>query len=91
MEGGMTIRLTASGSGSAVGGLLSHATLGIVNVNTAKASAVVDVYDGQSTTGTKVASIDASSKGSNIYLIRCENGVYAQLTGATADVTVTVF
>ena len=90
-RGGQAIHLSASGASSSVGTTSSHAILGYVNINTAKASAVLDIYDGTSTTGTKVASIDASALGYHRYMIRCENGVYAQLTGATADVTVTVF
>ena len=67
------------------------AVLAYVNVNTAAASAVLTIYDGQSTTGTKVAAIDCSSSTGRqfTYMIRCPNGIYAVLTGGNADVTVT--
>ena len=90
MNGGQYLRLTAAGDVK-TGAALSHAVLHRVNVNSATASAVVEIYDGQSTTGTKVARIDASAKGTYEYAIRCENGVYAVMTGAVSDVTITVF
>lgn len=89
MEGGQAIRLAGASDGKVVG---SHPILGFVNIGSTTASAVLEIYDGTSTTGTKVARIDASSANARAfqYQIRCEAGVYAVLTGG-GDATVTVF
>lgn len=70
----------------------SNATLDKVVVNTKAASAVLTIYDGTSTTGTKVATLDCASlsPASVSYGIRCHNGVYAVMTGGNADVTIVV-
>ena len=71
-----------------------HATLGFVNVGTAVASAVVNIWAGQnSTTGTLIAKIDASSTSGRAfeYMIRCHGGFWANMQGGNADVTITYF
>lgn len=75
-------------SNFAVGGPGSAVTLGTVNVDTAAASAVLKIYDGTSASGTLVASIDASAKGSYTYLTRLPNGMFVDLSGGTADCTI---
>lgn len=71
------------------GATATHAELVSVNVNTGAASAVLTVYDGTSTTGTTVAVIDASAKGSYWFgYARLHNGLYYTLIGGTADITI---
>lgn len=65
-------------------------TLVAINVNTGAASAVLTVYDGVDATGTVVATIDASAKGSYWFGgVRLPAGLCVVLSGGTADVTVT--
>lgn len=86
-----------SSQGNSVGGTWNkddHVVLGYVNVNTAVASAVVNIWAGQnSTSGTLIAKIDASSTtGRNFtYMIRCHGGFWANMQGGNADVTITAF
>ncbi|HZP15598.1 MAG TPA: hypothetical protein VFA96_07235 [Nocardioides sp.] len=91
MEGGAAIHLAGASDGKHAGAG-GGAILGIVNINSITASAVLEVYDGQSTNGTKIARIDASTLAGSPkeYYVRCPNGVYAVLTGG-GDATVTVF
>lgn len=88
---GEKIYLAAAGDAK-VDGVGSQAILHTFTLNKAVASAVVTIYDGQSTTGSKVATIDASvaALGSLVYDIRCANGVYAVMTGGNADITISV-
>lgn len=67
-----------------------HAFLGTVNVNTGAASATFSIYDGTSASGTLIAVIDASSKSSHYYGVRCPNGIFCVLAAGNADVTVGV-
>ncbi|MHB8742561.1 MAG: hypothetical protein ACYC9L_05485 [Sulfuricaulis sp.] len=91
-DGGAPLRLAATGDVSYKG---SHATLHSVAINTPGSSALLKVYDGTSTTGTLLASIDCSPSTARTsalnYDLRCANGVYAVLTGANADITLTIF
>lgn len=59
-----------------------------VNINTGAVSARLDLYDGTSTSGALKASIDATSKSSQYFGIVCRNGIYANLVGGAADVTI---
>lgn len=70
----------------------SQATLLQVNINTAAASAVLTLYNGVSTTGTKCATIDCSSSSSRslTFGTRHSNGLYGQLTGGNADVSIVI-
>lgn len=80
----------------AAAGHVSHdgrSVLRRVTVNKGTASAVVAIYDATAavgTGGTLIASIDASSKSNALYDVECNNGVYVNMTGANADVTVSV-
>lgn len=58
-----------------------------INVNTGAASAVLTVKE--TGTGSNIAVIDASAKGSYLYDCICEGGFTAVLSGGNADVTVT--
>lgn len=92
-RGGAPLYLAAVGD-KKTGGPGSNAVLHTVNINTRVASAVLTIYDGASTTGTKVATIDCASTGAAgtlLYDVICKNGVYVVMTGAAADVTITVF
>lgn len=64
------------------------AQLWTVNVNTAAAGAVLTIYDGTSTSGAKVATIDASKNGSYCYGVVCKNGIFLDLAVGTADCTI---
>lgn len=60
-----------------------------VNVCTGTASSVVTIYDGQASTATVVATIDASAKGSYDFGgIRLPNGLFVRMSGANSDVTI---
>lgn len=80
-------RLSAVGSFS-VGGPGSSVVLGTVNVGVAAASAVVKVYNGTSAAGTQVAQIDATTTGSYGFLVTLDAGLFVDLSGGNADVTV---
>lgn len=92
---GADLHFTSAGDSHSAGGNGESAMLAQVNINTAAASAVLTVYKGPfspstpSTTGTKVATIDCSNNSSRslTYMIRCPGGIYAQLTGGNADVS----
>jgi hypothetical protein len=65
------------------------ALLYTVNVTKATTSAVVTVYNGTSTSGQVMATIDASVKGSySFWDMRFPLGIFAKLTGANANVTI---
>ena len=64
------------------------ATLWTVNVNTGAPSAILKIYDGESAAGTLIAEIDASSKSSVAYGCLCDDGIYWQLSGGNAQVTI---
>lgn len=93
-DGGAYLRLTAAGDvthAGAGGGAVLHT----VTCNTPASAALLKIYDGTSTTGTLVASIDGSpsnarSQTTAIFDIRCNRGVYAVQTGASADWTISV-
>ena len=92
-RGGEAIYMSAAGDKTR-GAANSHQVLHAVNINTRVASAVLTCYDGTSTNGTKIATIDCSSTGPAgglIYDVRCKNGFYAVMTGGNADVTITLF
>lgn len=91
VPGGTYLYLAAAGdakTGGAGGGSILHNIV----VNKGVASAVVTVYDGTSTNGTKVATIDASvtALGTLNYDVLCPKGVYVVMTGGNADITVSV-
>lgn len=92
---GTGLRLSSQGGSVSVGGSVNdHAVLGFVNVGTAAASAVVNIWAGQnSTSGTLIAKIDASATTGRAfeYMIRCHSGFWANLQGGNADVTITYF
>lgn len=62
--------------------------LGTVNVNTGATSAVLTIYDAESASGSPVAVIDASAPISRGYFIYCHNGIFVDLSGGNADVTI---
>ena len=65
-----------------------NAVLHTVNINTGAVSARLDIYDGTSTGGNLKASIDATSKSSHYFGFVCPNGIYANLVGGAADVSI---
>ena len=64
------------------------AQLWTVNINTAAAGAILKLYDGTSTSGTLVATIDASKNGSYCYGVVCKGGIFIDLSIGTADCTI---
>ncbi len=81
--------IAAAGDKSIPGsGLILHSVV----LNKVTASAVVKLYNGTSTTGTLIGTIDASQSaiGTLTYDILCKNGLYAVMTGANADITICV-
>ncbi len=75
-----TLSVGASGSG---------AYLHRVDVGTGVATAVVTVYEGSSTSGTVIATIDAATKSNHNYGgIYLSGGMFVKLTTAAASVTV---
>lgn len=73
-------KLVAPASGSAC--------LWTANINTGATNAVLKIYDGVSTAGTLVATIDASTKSSHAFGVTCNNGIFLDLSGGNADCTV---
>lgn len=59
-----------------------------MNVNTGATSAVVTIYNAESASGTPVAVIDASAPISRCYAIYCPGGIFVDLSGGNADVTI---
>lgn len=82
--------LSATGTGTIIGGPNSWPVLWSVNVNTAAGSAVLKIYNGTSASGELVASIDASGKGSFVYGVAMKDGIFYDLSGGNADVTIGV-
>lgn len=80
---------STTGNIGPIGGLGSSPYLNKVVVGTGVASAVLTIYDGQDNTGTVVAVIDASAKGSYLFECNTKNGIFAVLSGGNADVTIT--
>lgn len=83
--------IAATGNLGPIGGTGTGANLHRINVNTAAASAVVTVYDGQSASApaVKKATIDASAKGFYDFAgAWFKNGIFCVLSGGNADVTV---
>lgn len=81
--------IAAAGNLGPLGGAGTGANLHRVNINTGAASAVVTVYDGQSASGVKKATIDASAKGFYDFAgAWFKNGIFCVLSGGNADVTV---
>lgn len=75
--------ITAVGSGSFVCDRLL-----LVTVNTGGAGAVLKIYDGTSSSGTLIATIDASSRGTLTYAVRTSShNLFWQLSTAAADIT----
>lgn len=68
-------------------------TLHTVNVNSAASGGVITIYDGQDVTGTVVCVIDASTKSGSphIYGCKCLGGLFAVVSGANIDATITLF
>lgn len=64
------------------------AVLWNVNINTGASGAVLNIYDGTSTSGILVASIDCSQIATVWYAVYCPNGIFYDLTVAAADVTI---
>lgn len=92
---GTGYRLTSQGNSvSSNSQAQDNVTVGYVNINTAAASAVLNIWAGQnSTAGTLIAKIDASATtGRNFtYMIRCKGGFWANMQGGNADATITAF
>ncbi len=93
---GSVIYLASAGDGK-VSGTGGGAILHSVSINTegtsTLGSSTVTIYNGTSTTGTKVATLDCSLDSLSrtlIYDLRMANGVYAVMTGISADVTISV-
>lgn len=80
--------VAAISSGQVVGGVNAWPTLWSVNVNTAAGSAVLKIYNGTSAAGELIASIDASGKGSYVYGVGLKDGIFYDLSGGNADVTI---
>lgn len=81
---------TATTATKVLAGAGTSVTLIAVNVGTGAVSGVLTIYDGQDATGTVVATIDASAKGSYWFGgVRLPAGLYVALSGGNADVTVT--
>ncbi len=59
-----------------------------VNVNTGATSAVLTIYNSATASGTPVAIIDASAPISRCYGVYCPDGIFVDLSGGNADVTV---
>lgn len=64
------------------------AELVTVNVNNGVPGAVLSIYDGTSTGGDLKLMLDASSKSSHGYLIYCNKGIFYDLAGGNADITI---
>lgn len=60
-----------------------------VNVNTGATSAVCTIYDATAGTTNVIATIDASSKSTNVYGIYLANGIRVVTSGGNADITIT--
>ncbi len=95
-QAGTYLNLAAAGD-KKTGGSFSGAILHTVTINTTGTSTIgsstLKIYDGQSTTGTLVATIDCSTGAVGdtlVYDVLCKGGVYAIMTGIAADVTVSV-
>lgn len=80
-------RIASTGTG-VITGANSNAELWSININTGASSAIFKVYDGTSASGTLVATIDASTKSSHAYGVICNGGIFYDLSGGNADVTV---
>lgn len=65
------------------------ATLGVVTVNTAAASAVAKIYDGPAATGVLLATIDASAARQLVFACWVKTGLVVVTSGGNADITVT--
>ena len=81
------LNVTASGTAS-VAEASGGATLWAVNVNTSAAGSLVKIYNGTTSTGASIATVDGTSKGSLWYGIRCPNGIAYSITGGAPDVTI---
>lgn len=79
-------QITATGSGI-IADADGEATLWTVNINTGATSAILKLYDGVAATGTPIT-IDATTKSSHAYGFAMRNGIYYDLSGGNADVTV---
>jgi hypothetical protein len=79
------LRIAAAGNLAVASG---KAELGLINVNTGAASAVLTVYDNTAGSGTVVAIIDASVEGCYAYMAQCNTGIFAVLSGGNADCTI---
>jgi hypothetical protein len=85
------LNLSAAGDGIVTGGAGSGAVFHSVVINAPGNLGVVTVYNGTSTTGSKIATISTSTSGTQATLlfdILCPKGVYAVMTGS-GDVTIT--
>lgn len=92
---GEAINLNSAGQsftrGVVAGAATEQVVLGQININTTAASAVLTLYTGPSTTGSKFATIDCSSSSSRALTFNTRHrGLYGQLTGGNADVTIVV-
>jgi hypothetical protein len=73
------------------GGAGGAAILHTVNVTSVAGSAVLSIYNGTSSNGTLISTIDAATRASTMFFnIRCEKGVYAVLSGGNAFATISV-
>ncbi len=81
-------RRATTGNLGPFGGLGSWTYLKRIVIGTGAASAVATVYDGQTTSGTVLATIDASAKGFYDFDCVCKDGVLVVLSGGNADTTV---
>ena len=81
--------IAATGNLGPIGGKNSWTHIESVTVGTGAASGVFKVYDGQdATTGTLVATIDATAFRYTKLNAVCKDGVFCVLSGGNADVTV---
>ena len=83
------LHCTTAATYTAATGAGSHTKLMSVNVGTSNAGATIKIYDGDATSGTLVANIDASAKGSYWYGgIRLTKGITVVVASATIDATI---
>lgn len=64
-------------------------TLGVVNVNTGAAGAILKLYDAANAATTIIATIDASAACTRVYACYLKNGLTAVTSVGNADITLT--
>lgn len=63
-------------------------TIWTVNVNTGASGAILTIYNGTSASGDLVATVDASAVVSLAYGVYCPEGIFIELAGGAADITI---